>query len=59
MCFFIHNSNQPDSELSRCCFRRTSDKLGRVVALLEDLKANAPELTLEIEKILCHTAQEV
>ena len=40
------------------CYR-TSDKLGRVVALLEDLKASSPELTLEIDKILCHTSQEV
>lgn len=33
---------------------RVTDKLNRVIALIEELKLEAPELSNELDKILCH-----
>ncbi len=35
---------------------KAQEKLGRVVALLEGLKATAPHLSGELDKVLCHVA---
>lgn len=35
---------------------KAHDKLARVVEVLEALKASAPQLTGELDKILCHVA---
>lgn len=35
---------------------KASDKLGRLVGLLEELGTGSPEIGMEVEKILCHVA---
>ena len=38
-------------------FSRASDKLGRLESFLDEIKSRAPELAMEVDKILCHAAR--
>ena len=39
------------------CTRRATTRMSRVVDLIEELKAQQPHLTNELNKILCHVAE--
>ncbi|PNH05352.1 Coiled-coil domain-containing protein 40 [Tetrabaena socialis] len=47
----VEDPGQVAAELAKA-----QDKLGRMVTLLEGLKASAPHLSGEIDKVLCHVA---
>jgi len=48
----LDDPTQLDSELDRA-----NDKLGRLVALLEELREGAPHVAGDMDRILCHVAQ--
>lgn len=48
----LEDPSQLDPELDKATTR-----MSRVVSLLEDLKAQCPHLTTELDKILCHVAE--
>jgi len=48
----VEDPGQLEPELARA-----QERMRRVVGLLDDLKATYPELSLEVDKIMCHVAQ--
>eukprot|EP00798_Chlamydomonas_sp_ICE-L_P001679 gene1679-33074_t len=48
----LEDPDQLEPELEKA-----TNRMGRVISLLEDLKASMPELSPEFDKILCHVAE--